>query len=189
MGSTDCEHSLQVFFQHKNDKRSCFYLYPDFPFYLGIKMQIKKKKKEKNPEMLSPPMDCKTMAIMHLFILTIKIKIEVKSCKPKSKPNFNPCVSTQSIRAFAWQWLLPATAPVAPGCRPTVGVHVHGPRASAARRDCPGVYKTALQGAKTAALHTVSRFCPRVKLPFHNFHYSWSWGRSGEERLVRCAAR
>lgn len=38
--------------------------------------------------MLSPLIDFKTMAIMHLFILMIKIKIEIKSCKPKSKPNF-----------------------------------------------------------------------------------------------------
>lgn len=37
--------------------------------------------------------------------------------------------------------------------------------------------------AQTAALHTVSQFCPRVKLPFHNFHYSWSWGRGGKKGL------
>lgn len=35
--------------------------------------------------------------------------------------------------------------------------------------------------AQTAALHTVPRFCPRVKLPFHNFHYIWSWGEGGKK--------
>lgn len=36
--------------------------------------------------------------------------------------------------------------------------------------------------AQTAALHTVPRSCPRVKLPFHNFHYIWSWGEGGERK-------
>lgn len=161
-------------------QRSSFYLYPDFPFCWRIKMQIKRKKTdrvEKTPKMLSVLMAFETLPMMHLFIREIQIEIEIESWKPKSNVNFILSVLTRGKWMFAPQCAVVQTS--ASTCTEHVCQQLAGTAAVFTRLH----YKT-----QTAALHTVSRFCPRVKLPFHNFHYIWSSGW-GLGRGERCAAR
>lgn len=111
--------------------------------------------------MLSVLMAFETLPMTHLFIGEIQIKI--KSWKPKSKLSFIFLAEHEADGG------------------PNVGVHMH---CGACVWDRLTIYKTALQ----TALHTVSRLCPRVKLPFHNFHYIWS-SEGGGGVLLWCAAR
>lgn len=155
---TESEQSSALYSNPKNThthKRSSFYLYPDFPFYWRIKMQIKIEEK-KNPKMLSVLMSFETKWC-DAFIPFGRSRLRLRLSQSQS---------WTIIFVWTWsKWMFAGQPATSYSCGPNVGVHLHVACVSAARRGCRSVYKTALQDANSSITHCLP-ILPKGEIAF-----------------------